>query len=277
MRILFLLIPLIFAISTPTASAQDTYAVIIGISKYRYNHDLNYMIEYLENFKNFLKSDYGGNVPDSNIVFLKNSEASYVNIMKQSKKLFAKARENDRVYFCYGGHGNYGVFGTYDSINQNDVLFYSEIKEIMRTAKCKTKIIIGETCHSGSLRTSDKRITQIQKEISLMKSDTSTNIAAMLSSRAEEVSWSGYFLKAINIGLKGKADANQDSLITIEELYYFVRKKTRAYAAETGKVQTPVLFGNFDLNLVIGRNYNKNPLYHKIDDEVVKELFHFFD
>ena len=49
-------------------------------------------------------------------------------------------------------------------------------------------------------------------------------------------------------GLHGEADTNGNKIVTISELYNFVRQGVRQY---TGKLQTPVLMGNYDRQMPV--------------------------
>lgn len=220
-------------------------------------------------------SENEGNTPDSNIVFIKNKDATKHNIIKQSKEIFSKGTQNDRVFFYFSGHGSKGFFCAYDRIPKDEYLYFSEIKDIFKSAKCNIKILFANSCHAGSLmdKVSEKNNKHIAKEIAELKKDTTTNIAIMLSSKGNKSSWGGIFSRVLNLGLRGNADSNNDSIVTIKELFYFVHEKTLKDAAIIGRVQTPILFGNFNLNLVVGGNYNKNPLYYRIDDNDVYDFF----
>jgi uncharacterized caspase-like protein len=59
---------------------------------------------------------------------------------------------------------------------------------------------------------------------------------------------SGVFSHFLVKGLKGEADANEDRVITIKELFVYVHQNVRTY---TGNVQTPTLTGNYDENMPV--------------------------
>jgi len=50
-------------------------------------------------------------------------------------------------------------------------------------------------------------------------------------------------------GLKGEADADKDKIVSIEELFTFVKSKVKGY---TAGAQTPVLTGKYDGRLPLG-------------------------
>ena len=75
-----------------------------------------------------------------------------------------------------------------------------------------------------------------------------------MSSKGEEYSLedgglrSGVFSYFLIRGLKGEANSNGDHIITIAELFNFVKTTVSIY---TGKVQTPTLTGDFDANMPV--------------------------
>ena len=76
-----------------------------------------------------------------------------------------------------------------------------------------------------------------------------------MSSKGEEYSLedgglrSGIFSHFLVRGLKGEADSDGDSIITIDELFKFIHTNVRRY---TGNIQTPTLTGDFDKRMPVG-------------------------
>ena len=79
--------------------------------------------------------------------------------------------------------------------------------------------------------------------------------ALFMSSKGQENSLedsglrSGVFSHFLIKGLKGEADADHDKIISIEELYDYVKLKVSKY---TAGAQTPVLTGKYDGKLPVG-------------------------
>ena len=243
---------------------NNTYAIVVGIADYKNytinDGDLNYTTNDARLFYEFLRSKKGGSVPAENIVYLTNSRASKANIIAQGKALFSKARENDRVIFFFSGHGDKGCFVPYDAGGYGDnLLYFSEVKSIFKSARCRTKLLFADACFSGSMKNLNitKSIQQtLNKE---MKVASNMNIAVMMSCKGNEVSWElgelqqGIFTYYLIKGLGGLANEDNNAYVTIQELYYYVTKKMRAKSASMGHSQTPELFGNFDLRLIVAK------------------------
>lgn len=258
MRKFFLLICLlgIYALSY---AYNNTYAVIVAVADYKFNGDLSYTLNDAKQFYNFLRSRKGGSVPSSNIVYLTESSASKSNIITQARSLFSRAKKNDRVIFYFSGHGSSGCFVPYDAdLYGNNLLYFSEVKSIFRCSESNTKLLFADACQSGSMKGLKTKKAQ-QRMKSEKKGVSQTNIAVMVACRGTEISSElsdlrqGIFTYYLIQGLGGAANADKNKYVTIKELYYYVYKKTRAKAASCGRKQTPELFGNFDLRLIVAK------------------------
>lgn len=256
-----LLLFLFIAFTAALKAYNNTYAIIVAVADYKNGSagdgDLNYTLNDAKLFYNFLRSKKGGSVPAENIVYLTETKATKANIIAKGKSLFSKAKQNDRVIFYFSGHGGKGCFVPYDAGNHGEnLLYFSEVKSIFRSSNSNTKLLFADACHSGSMKSTQSKETQknLTKEI---KASAKMNIAVMISCSENEISiespelHQGLFTYYLIKGLGGLANNDNNKYITIKELYYYVYKKTREKAAAYGHKQTPELFGNFDLRLIV--------------------------
>jgi len=256
------LLALLLGMNASVLAYNNTYAVIIGINDYKDNivvTDLIYSDKEALAFYRFLTSEKGGSVPVGNICLLTDSKASKSNVMYQAKALFSKAEKNDRVIFYFGGHGGEGGFAPYDFDGYFDsVLSYSDIKAIFRCAKCNSKLLFADACHSGGIKFDSNK----SKNDGHKNNQTATknlNIAIMTASKSDEYSWQtsalemGVFTYYLIEGLGGAANRDGNGYITIQELYYYVYHKVMDKTREFGSLQTPQLFGKFDLRLIVAK------------------------
>lgn len=268
MKKIFLITFLAFNLILSAQSYNNTYAVVIAVADYEnfsaLNGDLNFTINDAKKFTGFLMSKEGGSVPRENIYLLTEEKARKANIIHYTKKMFSRAKPGDRVIFFYSGHGAPGAFIPYD-VRQTGagMLYFSELKELFRTANCKTKLLFADACHSGSLKKNTPKTFKksLKKEANAEKG-SSINIAVMMSSRANETSIEkgdikqGLFSYNLIEALSGKADSNHNGIVTIEEAFYYVYKATVSKSRyQSNHSQHPILFGDFDLNLVVAKVY----------------------
>lgn len=260
MKKLLLCICLI-AVSALAHAYKDTYALIVAVADYKSSSvpDLKYTVNDAEHFYDFLRSKKGGAVPSSNIVYLTGSSATKANIISRGKSLFSRAGKDDRVIFFYSGHGDRGCFVPYDANSYGEnLLYFSEVKSIFKCSPSTTKLLFADACRAGSMKSfSSKKVQQnINRE---RKASSNTNIAVMVACRGSEKSWEmddlrqGIFTYYLIKGLGGAANADNNQYVTIKELYYYVYKRTRAKAAAENRKQTPELFGDFDLRLIVAK------------------------
>jgi len=87
---------------------SQTFAMIMGISNYRYVKPLAYADKDAEMFRDFLKSPGGGNVPADNIFCLLNEEALSSTFWTKGWKWLStkKLQEGDRLFIYLAGHGD---------------------------------------------------------------------------------------------------------------------------------------------------------------------------
>ena len=127
------------------------------------------------------------------------------------------------------------------------VSFKKEILEELANVPCK-KIIFVDACHGGGAKND---VRDINAEISRMN-EVSSGVAVLASCQEDEEayedgSWgNGAFTEALIEGLKnGKADANNDQIIRIEELNKYLQQRVPEMVLQVkGKIQTPVLTKN---------------------------------
>jgi len=242
-------------VRTETSRNVKIWAVIVGVGRYTAMPSLKFTDDDAYRVYSFLKSPEGGALPDDQISVLVDEAATRQNILSTMRQKFLKADANDVVMLYFSGHGLEGCFLPVDYDGFNNKLRHEEIKEIFKESKAKHKLCIADACHSGSLNFGNGELaSKGPAPVSLARyyqafEDTDGGIALLMSSRAEELSLEdhglrqGVFTYYVLQGLKGKADANNDYLVTIKELYGYVYAKVREY---TAGVQTPVLTGNYD-------------------------------
>jgi hypothetical protein len=103
--------------SPQDTSGHRTFAMIMGISTYKFIRPLSFADSDAELFRDFLKSGGGGKLPDSNIYFLKNEEAKAANFLVKGMSWLRNRnlKAGDRLYIYLAGHG--------DAINQDEYFY----------------------------------------------------------------------------------------------------------------------------------------------------------
>lgn len=207
----------------------------------------------------------GGSLDYNHIMVLTNDRATRRNILDSMRVLFSRATEDDMVIFYFSGHGLKGSFLPHD-YDDNDVkIEYTELNDLLTSCPAKHKLVIGDACFVGSLWVSksvEPSILETPDEVEgnaffRELNRTAPGTAFMLSSSADEESFeiSSYgrsiFTHYVLEGLKGAANANDDEVITVKELFEYAASNVRVLASRVKKEQTPLLRGTFDPNMPV--------------------------
>jgi len=254
---------------------SKAYAVIIGISQYQNTGipSLNYAAKDATYFSNWLKSSAGGMVPDYQVKLLVNNDASIASIYHSFTWLTQVAKENDRVYIFFSGHGDMeidsasiskGYLLAWNSPQNNYVNNAISVDDLNKLANKlsiynKVKVIlITDACHSGKLAGDffkGKQLTAHNLQTVL------NNEVRMASCAADELSaegpgWGGgrgvfsfYLMQALN----GMGNQENKDTITINDINQFLNASfatDKVLASEKHK-QHPVIDGNPNFTVAV--------------------------
>ena len=91
-----------------TIKGSQTFALIVGVSKYKYVRPLSFADKDAEMFRDYLKSAAGGSVKNDNIFCLLNEEAICSNFWTKGFQWLKakKLRSGDRLFIYLAGHGD---------------------------------------------------------------------------------------------------------------------------------------------------------------------------
>ena len=232
-----------------TAAAQRTYIVCVGLNVNRDNVDpLPCSRADMKGIANFYH-DYNGCKP----FMLLDKNATRAHILTVLKQQFSQSTPADEIIFAYSGHGFDGGVSTY---NNDEVLYCSEVQQIMLKAKARRKMMFIMSCHSGSFSKKHMNINDSRRQY---KKDS--KVLLFLSSRPDEYSWetgfmdNSYFFHFLLEGLKGKADGaagtKKDRKVTARELFDYVAPKVTQITADRQHPQMSGGWKNFDDDMVI--------------------------
>jgi uncharacterized caspase-like protein len=250
------------------------YALIIGISRYRDEAiaNLQYADVDAKSIYNFLQSPSGGRFSPDNTLLLLNEEATLANVKKALIEFTARAGPEDLLFIFFAGHGSPDpwaphnlYFLTHDSrVEQlsDTALQMREFQKLLQEkVRARRLVIFVDACHSAGMaapgqeqaRGLRNNLVNLYVEKLLYREE---GRAIITSSDVNEISaesprWGGghgVFTHFLLEGLRGRADSNGDRMITVGELFRFVRQQVRL---ETQFRQNPRLLLGTNENLVI--------------------------
>ncbi|HEX7845285.1 MAG TPA: tetratricopeptide repeat protein, partial [Chitinophagaceae bacterium] len=241
-----------------TVPGPQTFAMIMGISSYKYVRPLTYADKDAEMFKEYLKSPAGGKIRDDNIFMLLNEQAvSAIFWGKGFQWLKAKRlQKGDRLFIYLAGHGDaidedQFFYLTYDCNPAGDKnnylvggtiqLFNLKKKIATETAKGVEVFFIMDACRSNELPGG----TDGQNFLNAAISEKRAGEVIMLATGAGQESLEdasignghGLFTYYLVDGLNGVADeeGEKNNIVTLSEIQKYVDKHVPTIAQQKFK------------------------------------------
>jgi len=261
-------------------SAPDLYALVVGIDKFR-NEELNlkYAVKDATLFANTLRDVASPLFRKVKVVLLtKPEETTKEAIEKAFERIGKEVKANDYFIFYAATHGDVSSFDDGREIFfliTSNVLFYDpqnleksaishpELVNLIAKIPAQNKVIVLDACHSGEAgRKIMLALAETQKLTFIRGMDTKTAIeilrkaaggSVFTASQSVENALEGFkghglFTYTLVEGLKGKADANGDGFVKLDELKSYVEEKVFERSKEIfRKQQVPYIsIGSFD-------------------------------
>jgi hypothetical protein len=179
-------------------------------------------------------------VPASQLVFLKDSQATTRRIETSFQAFLSRTGPDDLLIFYYTGHGYKSedeqttYFATYDD-SEDSVGWPTDsiIRDIEKYFKGSRALLTADTCFSGTLA---QQTRQLGRRVSY------ATLASATSNHTSTENWT--FTEMLLAGLRGKsfADINNDGEVTLAELAEDI-KQDMAFAEDQKSVF--ITTGNF--------------------------------
>jgi len=177
-------------------------------------------------------------VPDGQIVFVKDQNATLENIKKESVELLKKTGEGDTLFTYYTGHGTVdglglGYFANYDATGNPDpgeMWAVAEMYEsIEKHFKGDTVLAMAGCCHSGALG----------EEMLALKTDKAyATLSSSLSTQTSGMYWT--FTETLISGFTGRpyVDSNGDGTVSLRELMAHSREEVAVFMQQEAAFYT---------------------------------------
>jgi uncharacterized caspase-like protein len=243
------------AVAAAIPGNMKVWVVVVGVAAYRHIQALNYTDDDAYRMYAFYKSPEGGSLPDNQIRELIDEAATRNNVLRALNEVYSRATSGDAIVFYFSGHGAPEAFVTqeYDGTAVNSgFILHREIQAIFDKSPAKYKYIIADACHSGNWASKGiKSAASAEQQYYQTFESARGGFVMLLSSMGNEYSVEnsgvrqGVFSHFLIRGLKGEADANKDRIVSVIELFEYV--KTNVTSA-TNHSQNPVLSGDYKNN-----------------------------
>ena len=251
------------ATATPgpgTAAAHlrtgDLYALVVGVSRYRdakipklelSDKDAKAFGDFLETQKEVFKN--------TRVTYLLNEKATKPEVEKYLYYTLPKAGKNDTIILFFSGHGAYDplrpdefLFLAFDT--EPDYLGTTAVKmsglEFLKGIEAERVLIIADACYAGGFTRQKAKSPTPSFESFLKEIRNSSGTAIITSGNEKQLSWevpklkNSVFTHNLLLGLKGKADRDNDGIVSLSEAYEYAYARTKD---ETAGHQHPQLEG----------------------------------
>ena len=250
------------AAASSAMSGGQTYALLVGISKYaKPELALQFADADASVFGKLLESPLGGSVPSGNVLLLTDQKATTAAVRNGFQDfLKRRASKNDTVIILIAGHGTVETPGnknayilTYDSDPQDlksTALGMEELQSLFeeQLSKVGRVLLFVDVCKAGTIGTIHN--TTVASNVQQL-GDIQGDLFGLLASRPREVSLEGpefggghgVFSYFVIKGLEGAADQNKDGVVDADELIKYVSDQV---PMATANKQHPREFGTYD-------------------------------
>ena len=242
----------------PSVTGPQTFAIVMGISKYKYVRPLTYADKDAELFRDFLKSPGGGSVKEDNIFCLLNDQAMSANFWTKGFQWlkYKQLQKGDRLFIYLAGHGDaidedqYFFLG-YDCNPAGDknnylvggaIQLYNLKKKIAaETGKGVEVFFVMDACRSNELPGGAEGLSFLNTAVTEKKVGEIMMLATAAGQESlEDASIGnghGLFTWYLVDGLSGLADAEgrPDNKITYSEIRKYVDKNVPSVAQQRFK------------------------------------------
>lgn len=202
-----------------------------GISKYQSGNDLRWCHKDALDMEKFWKSQQGRSFAEVQTQVLIDNQASSQAVRRGLEMKRQELKSGDWFVIHLAGHGGFSpyrdndwIFTTYDftwGSFENTGISGKYLRELGNELSRRgvTVVMILDSCHSGAvgLRNID---------FVLLASSTTHQSSGEGNPGTPSIT-NGYYSLALLEAMEGKADANQDGVITLEEVDAFVIRRLR--------------------------------------------------
>lgn len=266
----------VIAQEQPLGFRGRKYALMVGVSRFKYPNermpDLKYADKDAHDLYEFLQTPGGGRFAPEDMLLLTNEDATLAKFRQSLSEFVTKPGTDDLLVIFLATHGGPDPMAQQ---NRYFVLHDTQYQRLADTAlpmpdlrnylqqniRAKRMLLLVDTCESAGMmadptigaRGPINNLSNLYLEKLLYREEGRAIITAsdVNESSLESAKWGdghGVFTHFLLEGMRGKADANEDRLVTVGELFRFVRQSVRT---ETQYNQNPRLLVGDNENLKV--------------------------
>jgi uncharacterized caspase-like protein len=217
----------------------------------------------------FLQQPAAGSFARENMLLLSNEDATLASIRNALTDFVARASTNDLLLIFFAGHGapdqlapqNLYVIAhdtNVENMPKTALAMPDLLRYVEQNIKSKRVVLIMDACHSAGLSIDETRdlpnnlANQYLEKLLYQEEGRAIITSSDVNEKSlESKKWGnghGVFTYYVLEGLKGRADSNQDRLVSVGELFRYVRQNVRL---DTNFVQNPRMLTGANENLAL--------------------------
>jgi WD40 repeat protein len=250
-------------------ATSSLYVLAVGINKYKNGaYNLNYAQSDAESFTSKLLENSKGIFKSIHKREIYDSDATRENILLGMRSMIASAKPEDVFVFYYAGHGtlNEDKENEYYIVPTDVTKLYgdpaqleakgisaTEIKNHLAQIKAQKQLVLMDACHSGGAINSMRVRAAASDERAIVQLARASGVAWLASSGTKQFATEfdelkhGVFTYSLLEALEGKADANGDGKVTVNEIKLYMDERvpdlTQKYNGQS-QFPTSYLTGN---------------------------------
>jgi len=201
---------------------SECWAVIVGVSEYKYYSDLNYADDDARELSQQLSPVWG----DDHIKLLTDSAATKQGIQNAiTGWLAAREDTDDTVLFFFSGRGDYEHLYPHDSLTDsydNDI-FADDLDSWLGTLNSERIVVIVDLCFSDSF------LSQLTRTGRIILTAGTLDGVAYESTTLQHGVFPYYILEALREF--DAADSDKNLELSVEEIFNYARSRTTDYTA----------------------------------------------
>lgn len=231
----------------------ETYALVVGISNYKYLKPLSFADHDAQLFADYLRTKAGGSIKEQNLILLKNDSAKSGDFWANLTKLSSRVKKGDRFYLYFAGHGdgvqeineyflllqdcepandpNNYLAGThtiqiYNLKNRIGALTKKGVEVVLILDACRTNELPGG--YASQMMQTNVAESRMGEIMMLATGAGEVSIESPLIGNGHGL-FTFYLIDGLS-GLADKEDGNNNGEVTLAELQDWVRRKVRLKA-----------------------------------------------
>ena len=240
---------------------KNKIAIIIGVEKYKNMTECNYCNRDAKAFKAYATRALG--VMPSNVISLVDSNATRGEILRAFKislpRIASDGGKDINIFFA--GHGLASESGEDlyiipqdgdQGLLEDTAVSRVELIKLIKRVNPKSVTMFFDTCYSGQTRGEQMLVASLRGIRILDTDDIPDNFSIFTASSSKQASSHieeikhGMFSYYLMKGLEGKADDDNNKVITNGELIAYLKKNVSKEAFGQNREQDPMLSGNPD-------------------------------